>query len=77
MSNGNRILVVLPTREAKARELPETIDERSIVDDGSSEDTVPGAPSESGRYVHERSRAMAEIRRTARSGRCCAARTSR
>jgi hypothetical protein len=41
MSNGKRILVVLPTREAKARELPETIDERSIVDDGSSEDTVP------------------------------------
>jgi hypothetical protein len=40
MSNGKRIWWSFRLEKPR-RELPETIDERSIVDDGSSEDTVP------------------------------------
>ena len=63
MINGKKIVVVLPaynaekTLEATVRDLPETVDECILVDDGSSDGTVALARSLNLTvYVHDRNR---------------------
>ena len=63
MINGKRIVVVLPaynaekTLEATVRDLPETVDECILVDDGSSDGTVALARSLNLTvYVHDKNR---------------------
>jgi glycosyltransferase involved in cell wall biosynthesis len=83
MIEGNRVAVVMPaynaekTVEKTAREVPDSVDIKILVDDHSSDDTVRVATQCGLKvFVHERITAMAEIRRLAIAKRWRVARTS-